>query len=130
MKSVIAILAALLLASLARGDELRETVRLAQEWGAERAPAAWDGTQADLLYGEYIVEVEWAHNRKWFEAIGQALHYAIVYDRRPAIILLRHPSKFVPAEAYRCQSVCAKHGIRLWVVPSKVTDTDDPEQRQ
>lgn len=124
------ILFALLLADTpATASEVDETRRIAAEWGAELPPPAWDGTRADLLHGEYVIEVEWSHGRKWYEAVGQALHYAIVYDRKPAIILLRHPDKFAPQDAFRCQAVCAKHGIRLWIVEAKLYERQ-PEGNQ
>ena len=45
-----------------------------------------DGTRVDCLTDEYAVEVEFAE--KWAEAIGQALYYAAMTGRKPAILLI------------------------------------------
>tara|TARA_Y100000593_G_scaffold71092_1_gene130496 strand:- start:43 stop:393 length:351 start_codon:yes stop_codon:yes gene_type:complete len=70
----------------------------------------WDRTRVDLL-GDYAVEVDWA--KKWAEGIGQALYYSAVTGKPPGVVLLtdKGEERFV----YRCQVVCSKHGIRLWV---------------
>ena len=69
-------------------------------------------SRVDFLTKEYAVEIDFA--RKWPEAIGQSLYYSLVTGKKPAIILLAVPRKddrFV----YRCQAVCAKHSIKLFV---------------
>ncbi len=45
-----------------------------------------DRTRVDCLTDEYAVEVDFA--RKWAEAIGQALYYATVTGKRPAVLLI------------------------------------------
>ncbi len=44
-----------------------------------------DGTECDCLTGEHAIEVEFS--QKWYEAIGQSLHYGKL-TRRPAGIAL------------------------------------------
>jgi hypothetical protein len=45
-----------------------------------------DRTRVDCLTDEYAVEVDFA--KKWAEAIGQALYYAVVTGKRPAVLLI------------------------------------------
>jgi len=45
-----------------------------------------DRTRVDCLTGKYAVEVDFAP--KWAEAIGQALYYASVTGRTPAVLLI------------------------------------------
>lgn len=50
-----------------------------------------DGTRVDCLTDSHAIEVEFA--RKWQEAIGQSLHYALKTGRSAGIVLiLRKPS--------------------------------------
>ncbi len=50
-----------------------------------------DRTRVDCLTEEYAVEVDFA--RKWAEAIGQALYYATITGKRPAVLLImEHPT--------------------------------------
>lgn len=85
--------------------------RLRAKYQAKPEVSLWDGTRVDLLSAKYAIEVDFA--AKWAEAIGQSLYYAQLTRRTPAIILLvkRGEDRFV----YRCQTVCAKHGIILFV---------------
>lgn len=100
------------------------------EWAARLAPKygtpeafieyrLWDRTRVDLLpqegeFAAYAIEIDFA--RKWQEAISQAGWYAKVTGRQPGVILivegeLEQEARFV----YRCQTVCALYGVRLWV---------------
>lgn len=45
-----------------------------------------DASRVDILTSTLAIEVDWA--KKWAEAIGQAIFYALVTDRTPAILLL------------------------------------------
>lgn len=94
-------------------DERAEALRLAPKYEAEVEVLLWDSTRVDLLSDTYAIEVDWSY--KWAECIGQALYYAEVTGRKPACLLLvkdmGQESRFV----YRCQTVCAKHGIKLLI---------------
>lgn len=48
-----------------------------------------DGTRADCLTKSHAIEVDYA--RKWCEGLGQALHYARLTGRRPAVVLIMGP---------------------------------------
>lgn len=45
-----------------------------------------DGTIVDCVTEEYVVEVDFA--RKFYEAIGQSLHYATQTNKKAAILLI------------------------------------------
>lgn len=97
---------------LHRTTEADYARQVAARIGGTVEVAAWDRTRVDILTEEEAIEVDFA--RKWAEAIGQALYYAIVHDREPGIVLLatrgdEHDAAF----AYRCQTVCARHSIAL-----------------
>jgi len=94
----------------------RETVeaeRIAPKYNAEIEVRLWDSTRVDLLNDEYAIEVD--RPSKWAEAIGQAGYYAELTNRKPGIILLVSDMKRESKYIYRCQTVCAKWGIRLWL---------------
>jgi hypothetical protein len=45
-----------------------------------------DKTRVDCLTREYAIEVDWA--KKWAEGIGQALYYANITHKKPAVALI------------------------------------------
>ena len=45
-----------------------------------------DRTRVDCLTQERAVEADFAD--KWYEAVGQAIHYAILTERQPAVLLI------------------------------------------
>ena len=117
------VLALCLLTTTATADELSECRRLAPKYGAELEVRLWDGTRVDLLNDEYAIEVDWAGSSgKWAEAIGQSLYYAELTNRKPGIILLVKDIERERRYIYRCQTVCSKHGIRLWI---EIVENDD-----
>lgn len=122
MKPLAAILLALLLAPFAAADERSEAALIAEQWGAAREVTATDGTRADLIHDGYAIEVEWSHRSKWYQAIGQSLHYADVFSLKPGIVLLRHPKRYSERDEQRCRRICEKYGIKLWVFDAKVTN--------
>lgn len=72
-----------------------------------------DGSRIDLLNKNMAAEVDWAG--KWYEAVGQSLYYGCKKDRAPYIFLLVRNKKDM-VYARRCQVVCDKYGIGLYVV--------------
>jgi len=45
-----------------------------------------DGTRVDILTDDLAIEVDFA--KGWYEAIGQATHYARLTKKKPAILLI------------------------------------------
>ena len=87
--------------------------KLKTKYDAETEVVLRDGTRCDLVNTHEAIEVDWA--KKWAEAIGQALYYALLLKKRPAIVLL--VKKRVQDQKYidRCQLVCRIHGITLYI---------------
>ena len=64
-----------------------------------------DATRVDILTEDLAIEVDFA--KKYYEAIGQACHYAEMTGRKPAILLIvREPyqEKYIKAAARICKS--------------------------
>ena len=103
--------------------EAEEVNRIAQStgWiGSEVEFRLWDQTRVDILTDEYAVEVDWSS--KWAEAIGQSLYYAEVTNRKAGIILLVKDKTKEYRNIYRCQTICAKYDIRLWIEVASVSE--------
>ena len=74
----------------------------------------WDGTRVDILTDSYAIEVDWSH--KWKESIGQAMWYASVTNKKPGICLLCKNINEESHHIYRCNTICVKYNIDLWIV--------------
>ena len=46
----------------------------------------WDNTRVDCLTKDYAIEFDFA--KKWAESIGQALYYAKMTGKKPAVTLI------------------------------------------
>ena len=72
-----------------------------------------DSTRVDCLTKEYAFEFDFA--KKWYEAIGQSLYYAIKTNREAGIYLIVNTledNKYV----YRVRQVCEKYNIKLVII--------------
>lgn len=101
-----------------RASQKWETERQAQErlhskYGGKLEYRLWDGARVDVLTEEEAIEIDFA--RKWAEAIGQAKYYSYVTGKKPAIILLIVDREKDGNFIYRCQTVCTRDGIRLYL---------------
>ena len=99
----------------------RETVWskwIAEELGAEAEHRCFDGSRVDVLTDTHAVEVEWAS--KWEQAIGQAVWYAEVTSREPAVIVLAGPGD--TDDAIRCLHVGRLLGVPVAVVLTEAAD--------
>lgn len=74
-----------------------------------------DATRVDCLTEEYAIEVEYA--RKWAEAVGQSLHYAIMTGKKPGIALILKNKMEEEAYYYnRVKNLADKYDIRVWKI--------------
>ena len=93
-------------------DELVWCKKLAPKYGnAELEYRLPDSTRVDMLNSTEAIEVDWAE--KWAEGVGQALYYAELTGKKPAIILLFRKSDD-KIFFLRCQVVCTKYNIKLY----------------
>ena len=60
--------------------------KFAREIGGQIEVVMKDGTRCDILTSTHAIEVDFA--RKWAEAIGQSLNYAMQTGKRPAVALI------------------------------------------
>lgn len=69
-----------------------------------------DGTKADCLTEDYVTEFDFAY--KWFEAVGQSLHYALKSGKKPSIVLILKTKKH-EKHIKNAIPLCKKYGIKL-----------------
>ncbi len=92
-----------------------------QKWNGQSEYQLSDLTRVDCLTASYAVEFDFA--KKWAEAIGQSLHYAMMTGKKPAIILIiESPKDFTYYN--RLKPICEKYGITLWFVKSPFYNTN------
>ncbi|MCA1988716.1 MAG: hypothetical protein LDL07_06155 [Desulfarculus sp.] len=74
-----------------------------------------DGTRCDCLTRTHAVEVDFG--RKWAEALGQALNYAMQTGKQPGILLVIERAKDFEA-VDRLQRIAERWGLplRIWTV--------------
>lgn len=84
---------------------------------AEEEYLLWDNTRVDIWTSTHAIEVDWP--QKWAEAVGQSMYYAALTNKKPGIILLVSDPKKDERHIYRCQTLCEKEGIDLWLVKAK-----------
>lgn len=71
------------------------------------------GLRVDILTDTHAWEVDFA--KKYFEGIGQALTYATLTKRKPALALIAFTKKDFD-KAKICRDVCEKFNIKLLIV--------------
>ncbi len=101
--------------SMSSQAAMRESVYQG-EWCGEREGQVEyvleDRARVDCLLPEYAVEVDF--DNKWAEAIGQALYYAAMTNRKPAVLLIigRNHERYLA----RFQRAAAGLGITLFLI--------------
>jgi len=67
----------------------------AEAWAAAHAGVCEvrnaDATRTDIVTETHAIEVDYAH--KWAEAVGQCLHYAIMTELQPGVVLILDDDK-------------------------------------
>ena len=71
-----------------------------------------DRTRVDCLSDEYAMEVDFA--KKWAESIGQALYYAYMTNKKPAVGLIvgKKDKRYLK----RLDTIAQRYRIRVFVV--------------
>ncbi len=78
-----------------------------------------DRTRVDCLTGTHAIEVDFA--RKWTEAIGQALHYALQTNKQPGVVLILEKEE---DEKYWKRLIAVIRRYRLNIQAWKMTPDD------
>ena len=71
-----------------------------------------DNTRVDILTQHYAIEVDF--EKKWYEAIGQALHYELLTNLIPGIVLIIDDNNSRNLE--RLLRVAEKYNIMVWSI--------------
>ena len=88
--------------------------KFAREIGGRVEVVMKDGTRCDILTATHAIEVDFA--KKWAEAIGQSLNYAMQTGKRPAvglIVLSPSDNKYVE----RVRKISAEYSLGLTIYP-------------
>ena len=88
--------------------------KFAREIGGQVEVVMKDGTRCDILTATHAIEVDFA--KKWAEAIGQSLNYAMQTGKRPAValvVLSPSDNKYVE----RVRKISAEYGLGLTIYP-------------
>lgn len=77
-----------------------------------------DGTICDSVTDEYAIEVDFA--RKWYEAVGQSLHYSTVTGKKPGILLIMESIKDRKyLERLKIMLKYHSLSIKVWTIDNK-----------
>ena len=88
--------------------------KFAREIGGQVEVVMKDGTRCDILTATHAIEVDFA--KKWAEAIGQSLNYAIHTGKRPGVaLILLSPSDNKYIE--RVRKISAEYSLGLTIYP-------------
>ena len=88
--------------------------KFAREIGGQVEVVMKDGTRCDILTATHAIEVDFA--KKWAEAIGQSLNYAMHTGKRPGvalIVLSPSDNKYVE----RVRKISAEYSLGLTIYP-------------
>ena len=89
MSKVISILLVVIMLAMA-GTALANEATYRDAWCSANNGTAEvindDRTRVDCVTSEYAIEFDYAN--KWYEAVGQSLHYGIKTGKKPGIVLI------------------------------------------
>ena len=88
--------------------------KFAREIGGQVEVVMKDGTRCDILTATHAIEVDFA--KKWAEAIGQSLNYAMHTGKRPGvalIVLAPSDNKYVE----RVRKISSRYSLGLTIYP-------------
>ena len=82
--------------SVVKKNEAFYVKKWISQYGGDEEFKLPDKTRVDVLTDEYAIEVDFA--RKWYEAVGQSLHYGAITGKKPGIVLIlrkQHEQKYM-----------------------------------
>jgi len=88
--------------------------QLCNELGGVMEQSLLDRSRVDCLTDEYAIEVDFA--RKWAEGAGQALYYALMTDKKPAVGLIVRDSDKDRRRVKRFERLAKKYAIKLYII--------------
>ena len=97
-------------------NEVAWSKYLAWKLGGQPEVRHFTGLRCDIITEEFSIEVEWI--KKYKEAIGQAVIYSALFNRKPKIILLTRGKASEEKYYLTCLVACYKLGIELDIYPT------------
>lgn len=76
-----------------------------------------DNTRCDIVTGYFAIEVDFAS--KWAEGVGQSLHYALMLNKKPAILLILEDDKDIKY-LNRIKVTANKYNITIWTIDKEL----------
>lgn len=73
-----------------------------------------DKTRVDCVTPDYAIEFDFA--KKWAESIGQSLHYGMVLNKKPGIVLIMENGDKDKKYLNRVGIVAQRNHIALWTI--------------
>ncbi len=73
-----------------------------------------DRTRIDCLTDEYAIEVDFS--KKWAESVGQALYYAEMTGKKPAVGLIVRETEKDKRHMKRLKILTDKYGIKIYKI--------------
>ncbi len=84
-----------------------------------------DMTRVDCLTSAHAVEFDFGE--KWAESIGQSLHYGLMTNKKPMIVLILENPKREINYYYRVKRIADIHGIDVEFITDKILKSDNSD---
>ncbi len=119
MKSILWVSLVVLLVSTGCSEKKKHKekyyqIQLCNELDGVMEQSLLDRTRIDCLTDEYAIEVDFA--KKWAESVGQALYYAEMTGKKPAVALIVRETKKDKRHMKRLKILTDKYGIKIYKI--------------
>ena len=119
MKSILWVSLAVLLVSTGCSEKKKHKekyyqTQLCNELDGVMEQSLLDRTRIDCLTDEYAIEVDFA--KKWAESVGQALYYAEMTGKKPAVALIVRETRKDKRHMKRLKILTDKYGIKIYKI--------------
>jgi len=119
MKSILWVSLAVLLVSTGCSEKKKHKekyyqTQLCNELDGVMEQSLLDRTRIDCLTDEYAIEVDFS--KKWAESVGQALYYAEMTGKKPAVGLIVRETEKDKRHMKRLKILTNKYGIKIYKI--------------
>ena len=119
MKSILWVSLAVLLVSTGCSEKKKHKekyyqTQLCNELDGVMEQSLLDRTRIDCLTDEYAIEVDFS--KKWAESVGQALYYAEMTGKKPAVGLIVRETEKDKRHMKRLKILTDKYGIKIYKI--------------
>jgi hypothetical protein len=88
--------------------------RVCEQMHGQMEHRLFDATRVDCLTSEYAIEVDFSE--KWAQSVGQALYYAKISGKKPAVALIVDESKREQRHLKRLRVLARSYGISVFKI--------------